>query len=476
MAIVKSGMFISFLWKLSERCSVQLITFIVTIILARLLSPEEYGTIALITIIIALAEVITDGGFNTALIQKKDADDIDFSTIFFFSIILASILYFFLFISAPFIAIFFNDSQLTPVIRVLGISLFFYAINSIQKAYIARNMLFKNLFISSFIAVTLSGAIGITLAYNGGGIWALVAQIVSIQTINVFIMWFSLEWRPIFTFSRERFKDLFSFGWKIFCTNFMIILFVKSRALIIGKLFSPSTLAFYDKGNQFPALIMDNVCGSIQAVIFPTLSKIQDQREQVKETMKQTISISCLFMFPIMVGLIVCAKPLVIFLLTDKWLGVVPFMQILCIAYFFTPITIPNQQAITALGYSNITLKLETIRKILDVIILAISCCLGAIEIAWGVVVFNFICIFINLYPNIKLLDYSIQDQILDILPTLTLSIVMGSIIWWLNFLPLHPFPLIILITSLGTIIYFALCYMLKIEAFQYFLTRITKK
>lgn len=476
MSTNKNTVIKSFLWKLLERCSVQVVTFIVTIVLARLLMPEEYGIVALITIFIALAEVIADGGFNTALIQKKEADAIDFSTVFYFSMFVAFTLYGILFFSAPFIADFYNQPLLTDIIRVLSCSLLFYSFNSVQRAYVSRYMMFKKLFVSALIAVILSGAIGILLAYKGYGVWALVWQTILNQFFTTIIMWFTVKWRPILSFSKERFHTLFSFGWKIFCTNFIVTLFIRLRAMVIGKVFSPATLAYYDKGNQFPGLLSDNVCGSIQSVIFPALSEVQDDKERIKSMMRRAINTSCLFMFPLMIGLMVCAKPLVILLLTEKWLGVVPFMQILCLANFFRPISIPNQQAITALGHSDITLKLEIVRKVIDIIILAISCYMGALAIAWGVVVFNLICVIVNLIPNVKLLDYKIHEQLKDLIPTFIISFVMGGAIYGISYIPIYPLVQLLLMTILGLIIYVGLCYVCKVESFFYLLDMITKK
>lgn len=463
----------SFLWKLMERCSVQIISFVVTIILARLLTPEEYGIVALITIFIALADVIADGGFNSALIQKKDANNDDFSTVLIFSMCIATLLYGVLYVSAPFIADFYAQPELSKVVRILGLSVFLYSFNSIQRAFVSKYMLFNKLFYCSFGSVVLSGIIGIYMAYVGYGVWALVAQTITNQLFTIIIMWFTVNWRPTLVFSREKFYALFSFGWKIFCTNFIITLFIKVRALVIGKMFTPSTLAYYDKGNQFPSLISDNVCGSIQAVLFPAFSEIQDDRMRVKTMMRRAINTSCLFMYPLMIGLIVTAKPLVIVLLTDKWLDVVPFMQILCLSNIFRPITIPNGQAITALGYSNITLQLEVIRKVVDVIILCVSCYFGALAIAWGVVVFNFLCLFINLIPNSKLLNYKVHEQIVDVLPTFCIAAVMGISVYWFNLFEWHPFVKIVAIFFSGIVVYATLCYIFRIESFAYLINNI---
>lgn len=476
MSSTNSTIIKSFVWKLLERCSVQVVSFVVTIILARLLLPEEYGIIALITIFIALAEVIADGGFNTALIQKKNADNTDFSTIFFFSLFVSVLLYVVLYISAPYIAKFYGMADLVKVIRILSTSLFLYSFNSVQRAYISKYMLFKKLFYSSLGAILLSGCIGIVMAYAGFGVWSLVTQTLLNQLFTILIMWFTVKWRPNFIFSRTSFKELFDFGWKIFCTNFIITLFIRVRALVVGKIFSPSTLAYYEKGDQFPGLIMNNVCGSIQSVIFPAFSEVQDDRTRVRAMMRKAINASCLVMFPLMIGLMVSAKPLVVLLLTEKWIEVVPFMQVLCIANFFRPITIPNQQAITALGYSGITLKLEIIKKVVDISILAVSCYFGAIAIAWGVVIFNFLCIFINLFPNIKLLDYKLQEQIIDVMPILLISLLMGGSVYWVQYMQWTPFVQLAVIFLIGTSVYCALCRVMKIESYMFFMNIIKQK
>lgn len=392
MAFTRGTIIKSFLWKLFERISAQLIQFVITIVLARLLLPSEYGIIALIAIFISLCDVIIDGGLNTALIQKKDADNSDFSTIFYFSLGMALFLYVVMFFSAPLIDRFYSQHELVPVIRVLSISLLFYAFNSIQRAYVSKKMLFQRLFYSSLGSIILSGIIGIYMAYQGYGVWALVAQNVSNQIFTTLIMWYAVRWRPVLIFSVERFKGLFDYGWKIFGANLITALFVNARKLVIGKFYAPASLAYYERGDQLPALFMNNIFTSVQAILLPTLSEEQDNRSHVKAMMRRSTKLSCFFIYPIMVGMIVAAKPLVILLLTEKWLPVVEFVQILCIANFFRPITIANWEVIKALGYSGITLKLEMIKKVVDISILIISAMIGVYAIAWGCVLFNLTC------------------------------------------------------------------------------------
>lgn len=476
MGINRGIVISSFFWKFFERLGAQLVSFAVSIILARLLLPEQYGAIALIMIFINVCNVIIDGGLNTALVQKKNADNIDFSTILYASILISVILYIVLFFLAPYIANFYEQPQLKDVIRVLGAGLFFYAINSIQRAYVSKYMLFDKLFYSSFIAVILSGIIGIFLAYRNAGIWALVAQNLSCTIITCVVMWFTIKWRPILVFSIERFSGLFSYGWKIFTANFITVIFVEIRKLFIGKLYSPSSLAYYEKGEQFPSLIMNNIFTSIQSILLPTFSEFQDDKLKVKTMMRRATKMSCFVIYPLMVGMIVTAKPLVYILLGEKWIGVVPFVQIMCIANFFRPITLSNWEAIKALGYSGITLKLEVVKKIVDIVILLVSIKFGVTAIAWGMVLFNFLCVFINLAPNVKLLNYKIHEQILDAVPTLLLSIVMGVIIFLISFASFSHFELLIAQICVGCIAYIMLCHIFKEESYIYILNLVKTK
>ena len=468
MAFSRDTVIKSFLWKLFERISSQLIQFIVTIVLARLLLPSEYGTIALITVFIALCEVIIDGGLNTALIQKKNSDNLDFSTIFYFSLGMAGVLYLAMYVGSPLIADFYKQPELVPVIRVLSLSLFFYAFNSIQRAYVSKNMLFQRLFYSSFGAIILSGTIGIYMAYKGYGVWALVGQNLSGQVFTTIIMWFTVRWRPVLNFSKDRFKGLFDYGWKILGANFITALFVNVRKLVIGKFYAPASLAYYEKGEQLPALFMNNIFTSVQTILLPTFSDAQDNRARVKAMMRRSTKLSCFFIYPIMAGMIVAAKPLVVFLLTDKWLSAVQFVQILCIANFFRPITLSNWEAIKALGYSGITLKLELLKKIVDITILAVSAMIGVYAIAWGCVLFNLICVFINVAPNKKLLNYGAKEQIADAVPTLLIALLMGVAIFWVQLLPISNLLIIILQTILGSLLYFGMSYLFKEESFMY--------
>ena len=463
----------SLIWKLLERTGTQGIQFIVQIVLARLLLPEQYGIIAIVTVFISIARVFVQSGFNTALIQKKDADEVDFSSVFYLSLVVAAILYAIIYFSAPYIASFYMQPQLVQVLRVLSITLFIGAFNSIQNAFVARNMLFKRLFISSLGAVIASGIVGIAIAYRGGGVWALVAQQLTNQLTISFILWFAVKWRPHLIFSFKRIKSLFAFGSKLLASSLIETLYQDLRTLIIGRMYIPAMLGFYNRGQQFPKVIVSNINGSIQSVMLPTLSAHQDDTKRVKELMRRAIKTSSFMIFPMMIGMTVVAEPLVKIVLTDKWLPAVPFLQIFCISYALMPIHTANLQAINAMGRSDIFLRLEVIKKIIGLIILGISLQFGVYAIALGQVFSGIISTFINAYPNKELLNYSYKEQWLDIMPSLLISIAMGAFVYSFNFIGISAWKILVIQVVTGIIIYIGLAKVFKLESFSYLIATI---
>lgn len=462
----------SLIWKLMERVGTQGIQFVVQIVLARLLAPEQFGTIAIVMVFINLAQVFVQSGFNTALIQK-DTDELDFSSVLYLSLFVATLLYIVIYSIAPFIANFYRDPLLMPVLRVLGFTLFFGAFNSIQNAYISRNMLFKKLFYSSIGAILISGTAGVIAAYMGLGVWALVIQQLTNQTSIIIIMWFNVKWRPRLIFSFKRVRVLFSFGWKLLASSLLNTLYLDLRTLIIGRIYSSSTLAYYNRGQQFPKVLVSNINGSIQSVMLPTLSAHQDNKIRVKEMMRRSIVTSSFLIFPMMIGMAVVAEPLVKIVLTDKWLPSVPFLQIYCIVYALMPIQTTNLQAINAMGRSDIFLKLEIIKKIVGLTILGVSINFGVIAIAIGGVLSSIISTFVNAYPNKQLLDYSYKEQFIDIIPSLIISITMGCIVYLFNFLNLTAFQLLIMQIISGIFIYISLAKISKNESYDYLLANL---
>jgi O-antigen/teichoic acid export membrane protein len=405
---------------------------------------------------------------NTALIQKKTVDQVDYSSVFFLSLGIATSLYVLLYFVAPFIARFYDNQSLVSVLRVLALTLFPGAFNSIQNAIVSRTMQFKRLFYSSIGAGIISGVVGISLAYLGYGIWALVFQQLINQVCITLILWFTVKWRPTLQFSLERVKVLFSFGWKLLVSSLIDTTYRDLRSLIIGKVYTPAMLGYYNRGEQFPKLVISNINGSIQSVMLPALAAHQDYADRVKSMMRRSIVTSSFIVFPMMVGLAVVAEPLVILLLTEKWLPSVPFLQIFCASFALWPIHTANLQAINAMGRSDIFLKLEIIKKVLGLAILAVSLPFGVYFLALSQIVSGIISSFINAYPNKKLLNYGYGEQVKDILPSLGLSLFMGIAVYMILYLGLSPLLTMGIQILVGIIIYVGIAYLFKLECFTY--------
>ena len=465
----------SFIWKFLERTGTYLVQFIIQLVLARILLPEEYGIVAIVTVFITIANVFIQTGFNTSLIQKKDADDLDFSSVCYLSLFVALILYVLLFFFAPYIADFYNISLITPVLRVLSINLFLGAFHSVQNAYVSKKMDFKKYFYSSLAAIIISGIIGIGMAYKGFGIWSLVTQQLLNMVFVIIILLFVIKWKPKLQFSFKRTKHLFSYGWKLLVSSLIDNLYTNIYDLIIGKKYTTSDLAYYNRGKQFPYLIIANVNGSISSVLLPALSKKQDDKNVVKEMTRSAIVISSFIVFPLMFGLIAIAKPLVSFLLTDKWLDCVPFLQILCFSYVLWPIHTANLQAINALGRSDIFLKLEIIKKIIGILVIVVTIPFGIYALAFGQIFSSVISSFINAYPNKRILNYGYKEQIRDILPTFFLSSIMTIVIILINLLKLSNIITILIQVVSGIIIYILLSHLFKLEGYIYLLNIVKK-
>ncbi|MEG2842778.1 MAG: lipopolysaccharide biosynthesis protein [Ruthenibacterium sp.] len=465
---MKEKVFSGLFWKFSERMCAQLITFIVSIVLARLLTPADYGGIAIVNIFIALANVLVVSGFGSALIQKEKADDLDFTSVFYFNIIFSLLLYGLLYWAAPMIADFYSIEILSPVLRVLGIRIPIAAINSVQQAYVSKNMLFKRFFWSTLFGTLLSGVVGVAMAYAGFGIWALVAQYLTNTTTDTLVLWVTVRWRPIKQFSLTRLKSLFGFGWKMLMSGLLDTGYNQLRSLIIGKVYQPSDLAFYDRGQQYPSLVVTNINSSISSVLFPAIAECQNDREKVKAMTRRAIKTSSYVMWPLMIGLAVVAKPLVSLMLTDKWLPCVPYLQIACFTFGLYPIHTANLEAIKALGRSDLFLRLEIIKKVIGVGVLLLVMRQGVMAIALSAVGMAGIGSFINAYPNTELLGYRYLEQIGDILPSFLLACLMGACVYPITLLGLSRLLTLALQVIAGAIIYIAGSKLLHLESFDY--------
>ena len=456
------------IWRFLERCGAQGVTFLVSVVLARLLDPSIYGTVALVTVFTAILQVFVDSGMGNALIQKKDADDLDFSSVFYFNLSACILLYVCMFFAAPLIASFYNMPDLTPVVRVLSLTLIISGVKNIQQAYVSRNLLFKKFFFATLGGTLGAAVIGIWMAWRGYGVWALVAQHLFNATLDTIILWVTVKWRPKRAFSLERLKGLFSYGWKLLVSALLDTGYNNLRSLIIVKLYTSEDLAFYNRGKQFPNLIVSNINASIDSVLLPTMSKEQDNKSRVRDMTRRAIKISTFIMMPLMMGLAVCAEPLIRIVLTEKWMPAAFFLRVFCFTYAFYPIHTANLNAIKAMGRSDLFLKLEVIKKIVSIAALVSTMFISVEAMALALPVTSILGQIINSWPNRKLLDYSYRAQLLDMLPQIGLSVVMGGAVFMIQFLRLSDIATLLIQIPLGAFIYIIGSKLLHIDSYAY--------
>jgi O-antigen/teichoic acid export membrane protein len=466
----------NFFWRFAERVGAQLVQFIVSIVLARILSPNDYGTVALMTVFITILQVFVDSGLGSALIQKTNADNLDFSTVFYTNIVFCILLYGLLFFVSPLIAAFYKNPDLAPMIRLLGLTLIISGVKNVQQSYVSKNMIFKRFFFATLGGTLIAAIVGIWMAYHGAGVWSIIAQQLINLTIDTIILWITVKWRPIKAFSFERLKGLFSYGWKLLVSSLLDTVYNNVRQLIIGKMYSEADLAFYNRGKQFPNLIVTNINTSIDSVLLPTMSKARDDKMVVKQMTRRSIKTSTYVMAPLMMGLAFCAEPIVSLILTDKWLPVVPFLRIFSITYMFYPIHTANLNAIKAMGRSDLFLVLEIIKKAVGVILLVSTMWFGVMVMAYSLLVSSVIGQIINSWPNKKLLDYGYLEQLKDIIPGIVLSVFMGVCILPFQFLPLSTIVVLLIQVILGAIIYILGSVLFKLESFNYIWKMISSK
>lgn len=464
----KREVVLNFIWQFAERCGAQLVSFIVSIVLARLLLPEDYGLVALMLIFINVLQVFVDSGLGNALIQKKDADELDFSTVFYVNIVLSLVLYILVYCCSPFIASYFENVQLCKVLRCLGLAIVIAGIKNIQHAYVAKNMLFKKFFFATLGGTLISAVIGIFMAVNDFGIWALVMQYISNLAIDTIILWCTVKWRPCRKFSFRRLSGLLSYGWKLLISRLIDTVYNNVWQLVIGKSYSTIDLAYFNRGQQFPQVMATNINSSIDSVLFPVMSYEQKNKMNIKRITQQSIETSSYIMWPMMIGLIVIAEPLVRLILTEQWIECVPFMRIFCINYALYPIHTANLNAIKAMGRSDYYLILEIIKKTIGICAVVVTMGHGVSIMAYSILFTTVISSFLNAYPNKDLLDYKYLEQIKDIGPIIVISIIMGLLIYPISFLELSDAVIVLFQVLLGVFIYIILSKLFKIKSYSY--------
>lgn len=466
---------LSLVWKFSERFGVQVVQFVVSIVIARILDPDEYGQVALLTIFISLAAVFVQSGLSTALVQKKDADETDCSSVLIYSLAMATALYVALFFLATPIADLYGMPELVPLLRVLSLTLFPGALNSLQNAILARGMQFRIQFRSSMVAVVASGTIGIATALAGWGAWALVAQQLLYQVAVCVVLMALLRWRPIFSFSFARTKELLAYGVKLLGANLVDTLYHNLESLIIGKKYSSEALAFCNKGKMFPLTLVDNIDGSIQSVMLPVYSSRQDSPAELKAMLRRTTGLGTYLVFPFMVGLAAVAEPTVGLLLGEKWLGCVPYLQIYCAAAMLFPLQTNNAQAFNAMGRSDVYLKTMVVKRLIGLAVLAVATFAfnDPLAIIVACVIVEAVGVAVNFPPNRFLLGYGVVEEAADVLPNLLISALMGACIYPCLWLGLGNLPTLLLQILVGVVAYALLSALSRNPSWGYLLEKL---
>lgn len=456
-------------WKLLERFGVQGSQFVLQIILARILDPDHYGVLSLMVIFTTLANVFIQTGFNTALIRTKDVTEEDYSSVFWVTLGIAGILYGAIFFGAPVIGIFYEMPDIVVPLRILALMLFPGALNSVQLAKVSREMDFRKVFFSNLAGILLAGVVGIVIALMGGGLWALVAQTMLNVFVVCLVMSFTSGLKLRFVCNFSRVKVLFAFGWKLLASGLMDTLYQELRSLVIGKKYDSGTLAYYNRGKNFPQFIITAVNGTVQSVMLPAMSAKQDDSSEVKTLTRNSIMLSAYILFPLMAGLAGVATPLVTLLLTEKWLPSVPYMQIYCFTLAFYPVHSCNLQAINAMGRSDIFLKLEIWKKGIGILalIIAVFCFDSPIAIAMTGAFTTLISCFINASPNKKLIGYSYLEQMKDILPSFAAAVVMLVAVLAVEVLKLNVLLTLVLQVLVGVVVYVLISAVMKLEPFR---------
>ncbi len=468
MSFSTQNVFSNIIWRFLERIGAQVVSFIVSVVLARILTTEECGTVEMVLVFITILNVFVDSGLGTSLVQKKDTDNVDFSTVFYTNVIFCIILYMLLFVLSPFIASFFNRVELIPIIRVLGITIIISGVRNIQQAYVSKTLQFRKFFFATLIGTIVAAVIGIWMAYHGYGVWALVTQQIIKLAVDTCILWITVHWHPSLVFSFERLKGLFSFGWKLLVSALIDTVYNNLRQLIIGKKYSADDLAFYNKGDLFPRTVIGNINTAIDSVLLPAMSSEQDDKERLKQMTRRAIKTSTYCMAPLMMGLAACSPALVKILLTDKWMPCVPYLRIFCITYMFYPIHTANLNAIKAVGRSDLFLKMEIIKKVVGLIVLFSTMWIGVLAMAYSLL---FTCVtsqIINTWPNKKLLNYGYFEQLKDMFPGIGLAVVMGLFVSFFNYLSVVDWLKLIIQISIGIVIYILGSILFKLESFFY--------
>lgn len=458
---------INIFWKFAERILAQFISFVVSILLARILLPEYFGTVAMVMVIINIANAFVTSGIPAALIQAKEAKEEEFSSIFYFNIIFSLILYLLMFCFAPIIGEFYNDILLVPIVRVMGIAIIFASINSVQHSYVSRHMMFKKFFLSTLCGTTLSGIIGITMAYFNCGVWALVTQYMTSTILNTIVLFLTVQWWPKCFFSWCKVKKLLRFGWKMIFEGVFAVGYNQLSNLIIGKVYSPSDLAYYSRGEQLSSVLVYNVSVSISSVLFPAMSAIQDETDKVKLLLRTSVKLTTFILFPLLFCLAMLAEPIIHILLTEKWNGCIPFLQLFCLIYGIQVGMYPRHQALLAIGRSDVFMNEHIIGRVFGIIFLILLYKQSVLAIVASVLVSTIVQMIIIMFTSKQYTYYTYKEQFKDIFPSIMGCIIMTPFIICIRYLINNDWVQLIISFPIGMFVYLLYSYISKLDEFN---------
>jgi O-antigen/teichoic acid export membrane protein len=433
------------IWSFSDSMSTQLVQFIVGLILARILSPSEFGLIGMITVFLAVSQSLVDSGIGQALIRKKDADNTDYSTAFYFNFVAGLLIFLIFYLSAPYIASFYNQPGLTDISRVLGVIILINATVITQRTRLIRSVNFRLLMKVNLVSAIISGILATGMALKGYGVWSLVGRSVAGSVVQAVLLWHNARWHPEMKFSRASFRSLFSFGSRLLVSGLIDTVYRNIYLLIIGKFFSAAELGYYTRADQFSRLASQNLTGTIQRVSYPVLSIVQDEDEKLKAGYRKLIMSTMYVTFLIMLGMAAMARPMILTLIGAKWLPSVEFLQLLCLSSMLFPLHSLNLNILNVKGRSDLFLRLEIIKKLLAVPVIVAGIAMGIRAMLIGLIILSVVSYFINSYFSGRLIHYSVKDQISDIMPSFLLALVLSVLIYSITFISGIP-PLLLLI------------------------------
>lgn len=460
------------LWKFLERMGAQLVSMIVAIILARILEPDDYSVTSIVAIFFTFANVFISGGFNSALIQKKDADKEDFTSVLALVLGVAVVLYAVFFACAPIIAEVYDKPILIPVIRVMGSVLPINAVNSILSAYISTHLMFRKSFFATLGGTFASAFVGISMAYTGFGAWALVAQQMTNALISTLVLLLTTKMALATRISFTKIKNLFQYGWRVFVSSIIDVIYVEINPLVIGLKYTGVDLAYYSKGKSFPGLL-STVCNhTLSSVLFPVLSKFQDDREGLLKCTRRFVRMATFVVFPALLGFCAIADTFVQTILTDKWLPVAPYIQIFCIKEIVVSIEAGNRESLKAIGRTDLFLRYEVIKKILFFIIIGVGLITtdSPVVLACFMIGCALVVLFMSVYTNMKYLDYGFKNQLRDFVPNLICALVMCAAVCLLKVDTVPPVLELLIQIVFGAFVYILMCIIIKNENLYYVL------